>query len=133
VALCLFLEILLRREPYGALGTSVTRVFALPLGKEAFAGPAVPSGLCRESPLGTGCAESIWACAEWSSLSGQPQIPVVGIVNWHTITDVIFLGLFLINKDLFGVSLHSDDTASLSNSSSLSEFRWQVTGHVLGV
>jgi hypothetical protein len=79
VALCLFfvLEILLRREPYGALGTSVTRVFTLPLGKEAFAGPAVPSGLCREFPLGTACAESIWACAEWSSLSAQPQIPVV--------------------------------------------------------
>jgi hypothetical protein len=74
-----FLEILLRREPYGVLGTSVTRVFALPLGKEAFAGPAEPSGLCREFPLGTGCAESIWACAEWSSLSAQPQIPVVNI------------------------------------------------------
>jgi hypothetical protein len=53
------------------------RVFTLPLGKEAFAGPAVPSGLCREFPLGTGCAESIWVCAEWSSLSAQPQIPVM--------------------------------------------------------
>jgi hypothetical protein len=47
------------------------------LGTELFAGPAVPSGLCREFPVGTGCAKSIQACAERSLLSTQPQIPVV--------------------------------------------------------
>jgi hypothetical protein len=71
------LENLLCREPYGALGTSVTRVFTLALGKEPFVGPAVPSGLCREFPLGTGCVECIPACAESNSLSANPWIPVV--------------------------------------------------------
>jgi hypothetical protein len=51
----------------------VTRVFTLALGKEPFAGPAVPGGLCREFPLSTGCAES-------NSLSAKPWIPVVVIV-----------------------------------------------------
>jgi hypothetical protein len=71
------LENLLCREPYGALGTSVTRVFTLALGKEPFVGPAVPSGLCREFPLGTGCVECIPACAESNSLSANPWIPEV--------------------------------------------------------
>jgi hypothetical protein len=35
-----------------------------------FAGPAVLGALCRELPLGTGCAERI-------ALSAQAQIPVV--------------------------------------------------------
>jgi hypothetical protein len=50
----------------------------LALGRGLCAGPAVPCGLCRELPLGTGCAESIGACAERSLLSAKPQIPVVG-------------------------------------------------------
>jgi hypothetical protein len=58
-------------------GTRVPRASEVALSKEAFAGPAVPSGLCREFPLGTGCAESVRACAERSSLSAQPHIPVV--------------------------------------------------------
>jgi hypothetical protein len=37
----------------------------------------VPAQRCREFPFGTGCAESIRACAERSLLSAQPQIPVV--------------------------------------------------------
>jgi hypothetical protein len=49
----------------------------LALGRGLFVGPAVPCGLCRELPLGTGCAESIGACAERSLLSAKPQIPVV--------------------------------------------------------
>jgi hypothetical protein len=49
----------------------------LALGRGLCAGPAVPCGLCRELPLGTGCAESIGACAERSLLSAKPQIPVV--------------------------------------------------------
>jgi hypothetical protein len=68
---------LICREQYPTLGTRVTRVSDVALGKGLFAGPAVPSGLCREFPLGTGCAESNWACAERSSLSAQAQIPVV--------------------------------------------------------
>jgi hypothetical protein len=50
------------------------------LGKGLFAGPAVTSGLCREFPLGTGCAESNRAGAERSSLSAQVQISVVLVV-----------------------------------------------------
>jgi hypothetical protein len=65
------LEILLRREPYGALGTSVTRVFTLPLGKEAFAGPAVPIGLCREY-LGLCRVELALGIAPDSG-SGEPE------------------------------------------------------------
>jgi hypothetical protein len=49
----------------------------LALGKGLFAGPAMSCGLCRGLPLGTGCAESIRACAERSLLSAKPQIPVV--------------------------------------------------------
>jgi hypothetical protein len=66
-------------------GTRVPRASEVALSKEAFAGPAVPSGLCREFPLGTGCAESIRACAERSSLSAQPQIPVV--IGWPVCLD----------------------------------------------
>jgi hypothetical protein len=51
--------------------------FFMAHGRGPFAGPAVPSGLCREFPLGRGCAESIRACAERSSLSAKPRIPVV--------------------------------------------------------
>jgi hypothetical protein len=47
------------------------------LGTELFAGPVVPSALCRELPLGRGCAERIVACAESNSLSAKPWIPVV--------------------------------------------------------
>jgi hypothetical protein len=60
-----------------ALGTRAPSGIHLALGIGLFAGPAVPSGLCREFPLGTGCAESTRACVESSPLSAQPQIPVV--------------------------------------------------------
>jgi hypothetical protein len=60
-----------------ALGTAVPRVWALTHGRAAFAGPAVPGALCRELPLGTGCAESNQACAERIALSAQARIPVV--------------------------------------------------------
>jgi hypothetical protein len=59
------------------LGTSVPRGFGGALGTELFVGPAVPSALCRELPLGRGCAERIAACAESNSLSAMPWIPVV--------------------------------------------------------
>jgi hypothetical protein len=47
------------------------------LGRAACAGPAVPGALCRELPLGTGCAESNEPCAEWFLLSAEARIPVV--------------------------------------------------------
>jgi hypothetical protein len=47
------------------------------LGRAACAGPAVPGALCRELPLGTGCAESNQPCAEWILLSAEARIPVV--------------------------------------------------------
>jgi hypothetical protein len=46
-------------------------------GRAAFAGPVVPGALCRELPLGTGCAESNQACAERITLSAHARIPVV--------------------------------------------------------
>jgi hypothetical protein len=60
-----------------ALGTSVLSVSPVAHDRGPFAGPAVPSGLCRELPLSTGCAESIQACAERIFLSAKPRIPVV--------------------------------------------------------
>jgi hypothetical protein len=54
------------------LGTRVTRASDVALGKEVFAGPAVPRALCRVFPLGTGCAERNWACAESIALSAKP-------------------------------------------------------------
>jgi hypothetical protein len=72
-----YLEKLLLPRAMWPHDTRVPRASEVALGKEPFAGPAVPSGLCREFPLGTGCAESIQACAERSLLSAQPQIPVV--------------------------------------------------------
>jgi hypothetical protein len=39
----------------------------------------VPGALCRELPLGTGCAESKRPCAEWVRLSAEAPIPVVSI------------------------------------------------------
>jgi hypothetical protein len=65
------------RELSMLLGTSVPRGFGGALGTELFAGPVVPSALCRELPLGRGCAERIVACAESNSLSAKPWIPVV--------------------------------------------------------
>jgi hypothetical protein len=59
------------------LGTAVPRVWAMALGRAACAGPAVPGVLCRELPLGTGCAESNQPCAEWILLSAEARIPVV--------------------------------------------------------
>jgi hypothetical protein len=40
----------------------------------------VPGALCRELPLGTGCAESKQPCAERIALSAEAQIPVVTCV-----------------------------------------------------
>jgi hypothetical protein len=37
----------------------------------------VPGALCRELPLGTGCAESKRPYAEWVRLSAEAPIPVV--------------------------------------------------------
>jgi hypothetical protein len=70
-------------ESYTALGTRVPRVIHLALGTGLCAGPAVPGALCRELPLGTGCAESIQPCAEWVRLSAEAPIPVVymGIIG----------------------------------------------------
>jgi hypothetical protein len=65
-----------------ALGTAVPRVWAVALGRAACAGPAVPGALCRELPLGTGCAERIQPCAEWVRLSAQASIPVVPKYNF---------------------------------------------------
>jgi hypothetical protein len=78
VAFDLFLVVFksLCRE-YTALGTRVPRVIHLALGTGLCAGPAVPGALCRELPLGTGCAESIQPCAEWVRLSAEAPIPVV--------------------------------------------------------
>jgi hypothetical protein len=49
-------------------------------GRAAFAGPAVPGALCREFPLGRGCAERI-------ALSVEAQIPVV--VSGSSITATV--------------------------------------------
>jgi hypothetical protein len=57
----------------------VPRGFGGALGIELFAGLTVPSALCRELPLGRGCAERIPACAESTSLSAMPWIPVVKV------------------------------------------------------
>jgi hypothetical protein len=67
-----------------ALGTRAPSGIHLALGIGLFVGPAVPSGLCREFPLGAGCAESTRACAERSSLSAQPQISVVKVTFLQT-------------------------------------------------
>jgi hypothetical protein len=64
-------------ESYTALGTRVPRVIHLALGTGLFVGPAVPSALCREFPLGTDCAESKGSCAESISLSAEVANPVV--------------------------------------------------------
>jgi hypothetical protein len=69
-------------ESYTALGTRVPRVIHLALGTGLCAGPAVPGALCRELPLGTGCAESIQPCAEWVRLSAEAPIPVVRYHEW---------------------------------------------------
>jgi hypothetical protein len=58
------------------LGTRVTRAYDVALGKELFAGPAVPRALCREFPLGTSCAESKELSAERKHLSAEPAIPI---------------------------------------------------------
>jgi hypothetical protein len=71
------LKNVLCRGPDGALGTSLPRVGPVALSTDLFAGPTVPSALCRELPLGRGCAERIPACAESNSLSTKPWIPVV--------------------------------------------------------
>jgi hypothetical protein len=63
-------------------GTDVPRGFGGALGTELFAGPTVPSALCRELPLGRGCAERIPACAKSKSLSAKPWIPVVCKYKW---------------------------------------------------
>jgi hypothetical protein len=47
------------------------------LGKGLFAGPAVPSALCREFPLGTASAVRNDASAESKVLSAEPWNPVV--------------------------------------------------------
>jgi hypothetical protein len=60
-----------------ALGTHVSRGIDLPLGIWLFAGPAVPSAMCREFPLGKGCAESKGACAESISLLAKAANLVV--------------------------------------------------------
>jgi hypothetical protein len=60
-----------------ALGTAVPRVWAMALGRTACASPVVPGALCRELPLGTGCAESNQPCAEWFLLLAEARIPVV--------------------------------------------------------
>jgi hypothetical protein len=59
-------------ESFPTLGTPVTRGSDVALGKEAFAGPAVPRALCREFPLDTGCAERDWAFAKSITLSVKP-------------------------------------------------------------
>jgi hypothetical protein len=46
------------------LSACVPRGVHLALGIGLFAGPAVPSALCQEFPLGTGCAESILLSAK---------------------------------------------------------------------
>jgi hypothetical protein len=58
-------------ESFPTLGTPVTRGSDVALGKEAFAGPAVPRALCREFHLGTGCAERDWAFAKSIALSAK--------------------------------------------------------------
>jgi hypothetical protein len=57
--------------------THVTRGSDVAHGKEVFAGPAVPSALCQVFPLGTGCAERNWACAESIALSAKPYNSIV--------------------------------------------------------
>jgi hypothetical protein len=64
-------------ESYTALGTRVPRVIHLALGTGLFAGPAVPSALCREFPLGTAVPRAKGACAESISLSAEVANPVV--------------------------------------------------------
>jgi hypothetical protein len=59
-------------ESFPTLGTPVTRGSDVALGKEAFAGPAAPRALCREFPLGTGCAERDWVFAKSIALSAKP-------------------------------------------------------------
>jgi hypothetical protein len=51
------------------------------LGKGLFAGPAVPSALCREFPTGTACAERNCASAESKVLSAEPWNPVVTMLQ----------------------------------------------------
>jgi hypothetical protein len=71
-----FMKIALPRA-ISPLGTRVTRAYDVALGKELFAGPAVPRALCREFPLGTSCAESKELSAERKDLSAEPAILVV--------------------------------------------------------
>jgi hypothetical protein len=59
------------------LSIHLSSVFSMAHDRGPFANPVVPSGLCREFPLTTGCAESIQACAERNSLSTKPWILVV--------------------------------------------------------
>jgi hypothetical protein len=59
-------------ESFPTLGTPVTRGSDVALGREAFAGPAAPRALCREFPLGTGCAERDWVFAKSIALSAKP-------------------------------------------------------------
>jgi hypothetical protein len=63
-----------------ALGTAVPRVWAKALGRAACADLAVPGVLCRELPLGTGCAECKQPCAERITLLVEARIPVVYMV-----------------------------------------------------
>jgi hypothetical protein len=70
--LFLFYENFFCREQYSPLGTHVTRASDVALGKEVFAGPAVPRALCRVFPFGTSCTERNWACAESIALSAKP-------------------------------------------------------------
>jgi hypothetical protein len=51
------------------------------LGKGLFAGPAVPSALCREFPLGTAYAERICASSESKVLSAEPWNPAVNMAH----------------------------------------------------
>jgi hypothetical protein len=55
-----------------SLGTCVLWSFTLALGAEPFADPAVPSGCCREFPLGAAYAERNPTYAESNWLSTKP-------------------------------------------------------------
>jgi hypothetical protein len=73
----LYLEKLSLPRAMWPYGTRVLRASEVALGKEAFAGRATPSAVCRGFPLGTACAESKWAFAESMAVSAQPSNLVV--------------------------------------------------------
>jgi hypothetical protein len=66
----------------------------------------VLGALCRELPLGTGCAESNQPCAERIALSTEARIPVLWRISWSYL-ERGFFGSIAMLVFLTGLSLTS--------------------------